>query len=112
MKKILMLVVMLTLLFLPNVIATTGQTAGVTSTITAAEKTKFDEILKPIYKIYNFVKYITTIVAAMFLLYAGITFMSSGSDPKKRDTAKSIAGYVIVGLLIIWATQLIIGLLI
>ena len=112
MKKILMLVLVLALLLLPNVIATTPQTAGVTTTITAAEKSKFDQILKPIYKIYGFAKYISTIVAAVMLLYAGISFMTSANDPKKRDTAKTIAGFVVMGLIIIWATPLIISLLV
>jgi len=63
-------------------------------------------------KIYNFVKYISSVVAAIFLLYAGITYMTSGGDPKQRDQAKSIAGYVVIGLMIIWAAPIIVGVLV
>lgn len=112
MKKVLIVLMLLALLAVPVVLAAPGQNAGVNTTISAADKAKFDQILEPVFKIYNFVKYISTVVAAIFLLYAGISYMTSGSDPKKRDQAKNIASYVIIGLLIIWATPLIIGLLI
>ena len=57
-------------------------------------------------------KYIVSIVAAIFLLYAGISYMTSGSDPRKRDLAKGIATYVVIGLLIIWAAPMIVNLLV
>lgn len=80
--------------------------------ISDEDREKFDEILEPIMKIYNFIKYIASVVAAIFLLFAGISYMTSGTDPKKRDQAKSIATYVIIGLIIIWATPMIISLLV
>ncbi|HIJ10437.1 TPA: hypothetical protein HA278_00135 [Candidatus Woesearchaeota archaeon] len=79
--------------------------------IDPADQEQFDAILQPVMKIYSFVKYISTIVAAIFLLYAGITYMSSGSDPRKRDQAKNTATYVFVGLFVIWAAPLLIGLM-
>lgn len=75
------------------------------------DKAQFDQILSPVLKIYNLVKYACTVLAAIFLLYAGITYMTSGDDPRKRDTAKSIATYVIIGLFIIWAAPLLTNLL-
>jgi len=99
-------------LALPIVSATTGQNADLNTTITPEQKAQFDQILQPVTKIYNFVKYIATAVAAIFLLYAGITYMTSGGDPKKRDTAKNIAAYVILGLIVIWAAPLLVNLLI
>jgi len=106
MKKMLLI---LFLLIIPYVLA---DSASLNTTLSQEDKSKFDEILKPIFKIYNFIKYISTIVAAVFLLYAGIAYMTSGSDPKKRDQAKNIGGYVIIGLIIIWATPMIISLFI
>ena len=76
------------------------------------DRRKFDEILQPVVKIYTFVKYISTLVAVIFLLYAGITYMTSGGDPKQRDQAKNIAAYVIIVMLIIWAAPLLVNLLI
>ena len=113
MKKssIFFMLVVLGVLILPTVLAA-GTTAGMNTTITKEDKAKFDEILKPVMKIYNFVKYISTVVAAMFLLYAGIAYMTSGSDPRKRDQAKNIIMYVVIGLVVIWAAPFIIGLLI
>lgn len=100
---------LLALLLLPMVLA---ERADLDTEVSPEDKAKFDEILQPVVKIYNFIKYVATLVGAIFLLYAGISFMSSGNDPKKRDTAKSIATYVIMGLLVIWAAPLIVGFLI
>ena len=69
-----------------------------------ADKATFDKILEPVLKIYTFVKYIATAIAGIILLLAGISYMTSGSDPKKRDTAKGIVMYVLIGLIIIWGT--------
>lgn len=77
----------------------------------AADKTTFDQILQPVMKIYNLVKYIASAFAGVALLFAGITYMASGSDPKKRDNAKNMAMYVIIGLLVIWAAPLIVKLI-
>ena len=108
MKTAIILVILL-LLMLP---ALHAETASLDATLSAEDKAQFDEILKPVMKIYNFVKYIASVVAGMFLLYAGIAYMTSGSDPRKRDQAKNTAAYVILGLIIIWAAPLIVNLLI
>ncbi len=97
---------------LPLAFASGNQTASLNTTITAEQKAQFDQILQPVMKIYNFVKYIATVVAAIFLLYAGISYMTSGGDPKQRDAAKNIAAYVIIGLIVIWAAPLLVNLLI
>ena len=79
---------------------------------TAEEQAQFDEILSPVMKIYNLVKYSATAIAALMLMFAGISYMSSGNDPKKRDTSKSMASFVIIGMVLIWATPALIGFLI
>jgi len=111
-KGRLLLLFLLAMLVIPIVALADNDNADIDTDISDEEKEKFDEILVPVFKIYNFVKYIATVVAGVFLLYAGITYMSSGNDPRARDTAKSIATYVIVGLLVIWAAPIIINLLV
>jgi len=101
--------VLFILTLLPSVL---GDSAEIDEEISEDDKEKFDAILAPVLKIYNFIKYIASVVAGIFLLYAGITYMSSGSDPKKRDQAKGIASYVVIGLIVIWAAPFIVGLLI
>ena len=76
------------------------------------DKATFDQILAPVMKIYNLVKYAASAVAGVVGLFAGITYMTSGSDPKKRDNAKSMATYTVIGLVVIWAAPFIVGLLI
>jgi len=82
------------------------------STISSADKSTFDQMLQPIMKIYNLVKYIASAIAGVILLFAGISYMTSGSDPKARENAKAMAMYVIIGLIVIWAAPLIVNFLI
>ena len=77
--------------------------------ISEDDKQTFDQILTPVLKIYSLIKYISTAVAVIVLLIAGITYMTAGADPKKRDTAKHMATYVIVGLVVIWAAPLVVS---
>lgn len=77
-------------------------------TITPEQQATFDQILAPVMKIYNLVKYTATGIAALVLLFAGISYMTGGSDPKKRDNSKAMATYVLIGLVIIWAAPLVV----
>ncbi|MDP4012019.1 MAG: hypothetical protein Q8R00_00215 [Candidatus Nanoarchaeia archaeon] len=62
----------------------------------------FNQILEPVLKIYSFGKYAASLVALLVLLVAGISYMTSGNDPRKRDSSKNMATYVFVGLIVIW----------
>ena len=97
---------LLTILFvlLSNIVIA----ADLSGDISSEDKASFDQILSPVTKIYNLVKYAATVVAGLFFLFAGITYMMAGNDIKKRDQAKNMAGYVIIGLIVIWAAPLVI----
>lgn len=72
------------------------------------DKEKFDKMLEPVMKVYQLIKYVATVIAVLILLFAGITYMTSGSDPMKRDKAKNMAMYVVIGLIVIWAAPLVV----
>ena len=76
--------------------------------ISSSDKQKFDEILKPVMKIYNFVKYSATVLAVLFLVFAGVTFIISSNDPSKREQAKTMGAYIIIGLIVIWVAPLVV----
>jgi type IV secretory pathway VirB2 component (pilin) len=76
--------------------------------ISSSDKQKFDEILKPVMKIYSFIKYAATVIAVLFLVFAGVTFIISSNDPGRREQAKTMAAYIIVGLIVIWVAPLIV----
>jgi len=78
--------------------------------VSAADTATFDEILKPIQAIYDLVKYAVTIIAGLILLFAGITYITSGADAGKREKAKNMIMYVIIGLAVIWAAPFIVKL--
>lgn len=77
--------------------------------ISDEDKETFDQILEPVIKVYNLVKYCATVIAVIILLFAGITYMTSGSSPGKREQAKNMAMYVVIGLIVIWAAPLIVN---
>ena len=77
-----------------------------------ADKATFDKILEPVMKIYNLVKYAATVIAVVIMLFSGVSYMISGSDPKKRESAKNMAIYVIIGLIVIWAAPLVVNFII
>ena len=79
--------------------------------VAATDNSDFDEILQPLTTIYNLVKYTATIVAGLVMLFAGFTYIASGSDPGKREKAKSIVMYVIIGLIVIWAAPFVVDLI-
>jgi type IV secretory pathway VirB2 component (pilin) len=78
-------------------------------TISPEDKAKFDQMLSPVMKIYNFVKYAATAIAVVILLFAGISFMMNGGDPKKRDDSKHMVTYTVIGLVVIWIAPLIVN---
>ena len=79
--------------------------------VLATSNSDFDQILKPLQTVYDLVKYATTIIAGLVLLFAGLTYITSGSDPGKREKAKNMVMYVIIGLGIIWAAPYIVSLI-
>lgn len=76
--------------------------------ITEEEQQKFDNILTPLSKIYDFVKYASTLIASLFLVFAGISYMTASNDISKKDKVKKMIAYIIVGLIIIWAAPSIV----
>ena len=79
--------------------------------ISAADTATFDQILAPVQAIYDLVKYAVTIIAGLVLLFTGITYIMSGGDAGKREKAKNMFMYVIVGLAVIWAAPFVIKLI-
>ena len=99
-KKLMYLLMALSLVFLQVVLVS----AATNNTAT------YDQILQPIQSIYDLVKYAVTIIAGLVLLIAGISYITSGSDPMKRDKAKNTIMYVLVGLAVIWAAPFVVKL--
>ena len=103
----LVLVLTLLILALPTVFA-----VDFDEDISSEDKATFDNILEPVMKIYSFVKYTATVLAVVFLLFAGVTFIMSGNDQGKREQAKMMATYIIIGLIVIWVAPLVVGYLV
>ena len=78
-------------------------TAQFNGTISQEERETFDTILEPVLKIYNLVKYAATFIAVIMLVLAGVSYITSGSNPGKRESSKNTIMYVFIGLAIIWA---------
>ena len=94
------------LLFLMTPLASAA--VDLSEEISTDDEAAFDEILEPVMDVYNFVKYVATVVAALVLVGAGILFMMSGSNSAKREQAKNMVMYVVVGLIIIWVAPFVV----
>lgn len=70
----------------------------------------FDQILAPVWKVYNFVKYAASVAAILFLVFAGVNYVMSGNDVTKRENAKHQIMYAILGLIVIWAAPFLVQL--
>ena len=81
------------------------------SLVSAATQSDFEEIMKPLQTIYDLAKYTATIIAGLVMLFAGITYISSGSDTGKREKEKNMVMYVIIGLIVIWAAPFVVDLI-
>ncbi len=73
-----------------------------------ADERQFDQILAPVMKIYNFIKYAATIAAVLMLVFAGISFVTAGGETGKKEKAKNMAVGVVIGLIIIWVAPLVV----
>jgi len=98
------LLVLLALIILPSIVCAVDFGGNVSQ----EDKNSFDQILSPVMKVYNFVKYSATVLAVVFLVFAGVSFMISGSDQGKREQSKLMAMYIVVGLIVIWVAPLIV----
>lgn len=79
--------------------------------VSAASQSDFEEILQPLMTIYDLVKYTATVISGLVMLFAGIVYITSGSDPGNREKAKNMVMYVIVGLIVIWAAPFVVDLI-
>ena len=96
-QKIATLLLFSFVLMLPFVVAQFN------NTLTPQEQQTFNTILEPVLRIYNLIKYAATFIAVIMLVLAGVSYMMSGADPKKRESSKNTIMYVFLGLAIIWA---------
>lgn len=78
------------------------------SELSSEDEATFDEILAPVMKVYQFIKYAATIVGVLMLVFAGISFAMSGGDQGQKERAKNTAAGVVIGLILIWIAPLIV----
>lgn len=79
--------------------------------VSAATQADYEEILQPLMTIYDLVKYAATVISGIVMLFAGIVYITSGSDPGKREKGKNMVMYVIIGLIVIWAAPFVVNLI-
>lgn len=77
----------------------------------AAESADVSAITAPLNKIYDLVKAVISVVAVLAITFAGAKFMFSGDNIQAREGAKSMLGYAIAGLVIIWIAPLLVNFL-
>ena len=67
------------------------------------------EITEPLNKIYDLIKAAVAVVGIIALTIAGARFMFAGENTQARESAKNMATYAIVGLVVVWVAPLVVG---
>ena len=105
MNKTLLAIFFLMLLALPVTLAA----VNFNQSITPGEQQQFDQILAPVMKIYNFVKYAATVIGVLMLVFSGITFITAGGEIAQKEKAKNMAMGVVIGLVVIWVAPMVVN---
>lgn len=64
-------------------------------------------LLNTIYTVTNWVFYIMTLIAVLFIIFGGFTVLTSAGDPTKATKGKSMLTYAVIGLAIALVAKLI-----
>ena len=100
----------LAIIFLLLILSTYFVTAAIDfdSDLTPEEESQFDAILSPVMKVYRFIQYAVTVLCVLMLVFAGISFATSGGDQGTKERAKNMAVGVVIGLILVWVAPLIV----
>jgi len=74
-----------------------------------AAEGEIDQITEPLNRIYDLVKAVISVVAILAITFAGVKFMFSGDNIQAREGAKSLVGYCVAGLVIVWVAPILVG---
>ena len=77
--------------------------------VALAAEGEIEEITAPLTRIYDLVKAVISVVAILAITFAGVKFMFSGDNIQAREGAKSMVGYCVAGLVIVWVAPLLVG---
>lgn len=78
------------------------------SLVFAEETSDIEKIKEPINKIYDLMKSIVSVVGIIAITAAGALYMVSGSNVQQRENAKSMVGYAVIGLVLVWVAPSIV----
>ena len=79
-----------------------------TTPLDPTDEAALDQILSPVMRVYNAIKYTATVIGVLMLMFAGVTFMTAGGETGKKDRAKFMAAGVVIGLIVIWMAPLVV----
>ena len=95
-------------LVLGSVLAHSVSATDFNQPITDQEKATFSKITEPISKMYNLFKYVLGIAAIFASAVAAFLFITGGSDVTKREKAKNLLMYIVIGLGVVWIAPLLV----
>ena len=104
-KNILNCVIVLVLMVLPLAYSVHAVTVTPPS---AGDINSFNQILAPVMKVYNFVKYAASVLALLFIVFAAVQ-MFMNNNPSEKEQAKSKVMYIVIGLGLIWVAPIIVN---
>lgn len=74
-----------------------------------AEPINISQITEPLSRIYDLLKAVVSIIGIIALTIAGARFLFAGDNIQAREGAKSMIGYAVMGLVVVWVAPLLVG---
>ena len=66
-------------------------------------------ITEPLTRIYDLLKGVVSVIAVIALTVAGARFMFSSDNIQQREASKTMVGYCIIGLVVIWIAPVMVS---
>ncbi|MBI5065991.1 hypothetical protein HZA97_07170 [Candidatus Woesearchaeota archaeon] len=71
--------------------------------LSSNDKAMLKQMLKPVINGISALPYVATALAVLYILYAGIGFVTAGYDTAKKEQSKQAIGLTLVGLAVVFA---------
>ncbi|MBI5065351.1 hypothetical protein HZA97_03870 [Candidatus Woesearchaeota archaeon] len=79
--------------------------------LSSSEKRSLQRAFDPMIKLFSMIKYLGSILAAVFSAWGAALLITGGDNQQKRDEAKNKISYSVMGLGVLWAIPVLLDFL-
>lgn len=109
MKKTLFIVTFCSIIILVPLVAVLAETVP-SSGVTIDNPLQYDTITEVIDAVANFIAIVSSSIAVVMIIWAGIVYMTSGDNKDRTESAKKTIMWALIGIAIVWSAKFLIDL--